>query len=37
MHISDQAGMPKIKIGGKELEVVERFAYLGSIIGWDGD
>lgn len=37
MHISDQAGMPKIKIGGQELEVVERFAYLGSVIGWDGD
>lgn len=37
MHISDQAGMPKIKIGGQELEVVERFAYLGSVIGWDRD
>lgn len=37
MHISDQAGMPKIKIGGQELEVVERFACLGSVICWDGD
>lgn len=26
MHIGDQAGMPKIKTGGQELEVVERFA-----------
>lgn len=37
MHISDQVGMPKIKIGGQKLEVVERFAYFGSVIGWDGD
>uniref|UniRef100_A0A914URD9 Reverse transcriptase domain-containing protein n=1 Tax=Plectus sambesii TaxID=2011161 RepID=A0A914URD9_9BILA len=37
MHVGTQVGVPKIRVEGQDLEEVERFTYLGSVIGRDGD
>lgn len=37
IHVGTLARVPKINVGGQDLEEVDKFTYLGSVIGRDGD